>query len=55
MHEYEELIQSISVELEQLKGQLAVAEKKHDPSPQTLKLKQEMAAIKVYYSYAYFT
>ncbi|XP_064400000.1 GRIP and coiled-coil domain-containing protein 1-like [Halichondria panicea] len=47
VHEYEELIQSISVELEQVKGQLAVAEKKHDPSPQILKLKQEMAAIKV--------
>ncbi len=36
----------MSVELEQVKGQLVIAGKQ-DPSPQILKLKQEMAAIKV--------
>ena len=37
----------MSVELEQVKGQLVVASKQQDPSPQILQLKQEMGAMKV--------
>ena len=47
VHEFEELIKSMSIELEQVKGQLMVAERHADPSPQILKLRQEMATLKV--------
>ena len=47
VQEFEELIKSMSIELEQVKGQLMVAERQADPSPQILKLRQEMASLKV--------
>ena len=47
MYEYEQLVQSMSVELEQVKGQLVVAERQ-DPSPELTKLQREMSALKVF-------
>ncbi len=44
MQEYEELMTSLSIELEQVKGQLMVANRQ---DPELLKLRQEIVAIKV--------
>jgi len=46
VQEYEELLSSLSVELEQVRGQLAVATRQ-DPSPEVLKLKCDIIAVKV--------
>lgn len=49
MHDYEEKVKSLSIELVQVRARLQVAEKKtNEPPPFLLKLQEELSQMKVH-------